>query len=295
MDLKFQLSTDITLNHILERIEHLTFPPIRKKIQTIPLQEPFTGVWALDGKEIIGVILADKKDNGISELFSFYVKPEKRNYKIGSQLLSLLETSLQNQGVSYVQSRYRSDWNSIVTIEKLLDKNKWETPILVRIIAEGNIKAYNKISWPNVKFPSEFSFVPYDQISTDEQKQINELVKNNSIPKEFNPFQHADKIFIPASIMLKYKSKIVGWDIAYRLKEDTIEYNNLFLLNDYRRHGYAIGLLQQSFSRQYDQKVPKVTWIVNADNEPVMKIVEKIARKYLSKYIEVRASRKVLN
>ncbi len=294
MELNFQLSTNITFQHILEKIEHLTFPPIRKKIKTIPLQEPFTGVWALEGKEITGVVLADNKDNDISELFSFYVKPEKRNQKIGSQLLALLETSLRNQGVTFVQLRYRSDWNSLPVIEKLLKKNTWEEPILIRIIAEGNIEAYDKVMWPTVKFSSEYSFLPFEQLSDKDKIQLEQLTKENQIQKEFDPFQHFDKIYQPASILLKRKTHVVGWNIAYRLKEDTIEYNNLYLLDDYRRRGYAIGLLQQSFGEQYKHKIPKVTWIINADNGPVMKIMQKIARDYLSKYIEVKASRKFL-
>ncbi len=294
MELNFQLSTNITLNHILEKIEHLTFPPIRKKIQTIPLQEPFSGVWALEGKEIIGVVLADKKDNGVSELFSFYVKPEKRNNTIGGQLLTLLETSLRNQGIKYMQSRYRSDWNSVHVIEKLLKKNNWELPILVRIIAEGNIQDYKKANWPEVKFSSDFSFVSYEQITSNERVQLNKLIENGQIPKEFNPFQHTDKIYPPASIVLRHKNQVAGWNMAFRLKEDTIEYNNLYLFDEFRKRGYAIGLLKQSFSEQYKHKVPKATWIVNADNTTVLKIVKQIAGNHLTKYIEVRASRKIL-
>ena len=294
MELNFQLSTQITLQHILEKIEHMTFPPIRKKIQTLPLQEPFTGVWALEGNEIVGVVLADKKNNGISELFSFFVKPEKRNQKIGTQLLSMLETNLQDQGVKYVQSRYRSDWGSIHVIEKLLKKNNWETPILVRIIAEGNIEDYKKVPWPEVKLSSDFSFVSYEKITADERTQLNELTKNGRIPKEFGPLQHAKKIYPPASILLQHKNRIVGWNVAFRLRENTLEYNNLYLFEGYRNRGYAIGLLLQSFSEQYKHKVPKATWIVNAENTAVLKMVKQIAGTHLTKNIEVRASRKIL-
>jgi len=294
MELNYQISTNITLNHILEKIEHLTFPPVRKRIQSIPLQEPFTGVWAIEGKEIIGAVLADKKDNGVAELFSFYVKPEKRNNKIGSQLLTLLETSLLNQRVKYVQSRYWSNWNSVWVIEKLLKKNGWDEPVLIRIIAEGNIESYKKVSWPEVKFSSGFSFFSFEEITSDQKAQLDQLIENNQVPKEFNPFQHQEKMYKPASILLEHNTGIAGWNIAYRLKEDTIEYNNLYLLENYRKRGYAIKLLQESFAEQYKHKIPKVTWIVNADNQAVMKMVKQIAGDHLNKYIEVKASRKIL-
>lgn len=57
----FKSANNITLNHIFEKIEPFTFPPIRKKIQTMPLQEPFTGVWSMEGNEMTGIILADRK------------------------------------------------------------------------------------------------------------------------------------------------------------------------------------------------------------------------------------------
>ncbi len=139
MEPTFQSATNLTFKHVIQKIEHLTFPPISKKVSSMRIHEPYTGVWAIKKNKVIGVILADINRAGLSEIFSFYVIPEERNKGIGTQLLSILEDILKKQSVKAVQSRYRSDWNSIHIIEKLLKACSWEKPKIVRIISEISI------------------------------------------------------------------------------------------------------------------------------------------------------------
>jgi GNAT superfamily N-acetyltransferase len=294
MDLNFQMATNITFNHVIERIEQLTFPPIRKKMQTMPLYEPFTGVWAIKDNKIIGTVLADKNPAGYSELFSFLVVPKHRNKGIGNQLLSLLITSLKNQGISYVQTRYRSDWGSYLAIEKILKTHGWEPPHLLRIIAEVDIKHFPDSQWPSIKIPSQYFMFNWGDITAKDRTQIDSMITNQKIPQEFNPYQHKEKICFPISYGLRYQDSLIGWNIAYFLKADTIEYNNLYISENYRKFGYAIALLQNSFQSQYKLNISKATWIVNADNQPMLKIVQKIASKFIDKFIEVKSSYKKL-
>lgn len=294
MDLNFQLATNITLNHIFEKIEQFTFPPIRKKMQTMPLHEPFTGVWAVKDKQIVGVLLADKNPSGVSEIFSFFVIPDERNKRVGSQLLTLLETSLKNQGIHQVQTRYRSDWGSLSVIEKMLKTNGWEAPVLIRVIAEIDIKQFTNTPWPEVKLPSDYSVFNWKELTNADRKQIDRMIMNRQIPPEFNPYQHEDKIFLPVSLGLRNKGIIIGWNIVYSLSDDTKEYNNLFIAEEFRKLGHAITLIHKSTEEQFKLNIPKATWLVNADNKPALKIVKYITADHLSKYVEVKASRKKL-
>ncbi len=296
MDIIFQASAKITYKHIIERTEQLTFPNIRKKVLSMPIREPYSGVWAIKDQKILGMILADHTTNGVSELFSFYVLPEERNKGLGKQLLIALETLLKKQGVKYVRSSFNSNWKSLKTIQKLIASNKWGKPVLIKIIAEGNIEKYRIAPWPVIKMPSDYSFFQWENLSNDDKKEMDLFIKQKEIPHEFNPYQHEEKIYLPASIGLRYKEKIIGWNIVYMLKEDTLEYNNLFLLKDYRKAGHAITLLHKSFGRQYEEgDVPKSTWVINYDSEAMMKIFQRIAAKHVYKYIEVKLTGKKLN
>jgi hypothetical protein len=294
MDITYQLATNITLNHVIEKIEHITFPPIRKKMMTMILHEPFTGVWAVRENNILGAILADKNPMGESEIFSFFVVPAERHKGMGSKLLSLLETSLKNQGIKQIQSRYRNDWGSLAVIEKILQSDGWKVPQLLRIIAEIDINQYTRVPWPSIKIPGDFTLFKWNELTRDDRLHIDEMLRNRAIPPEFNPYQHEDQIFLPASIGMRNKGIIIGWNIVYSLSDDTKEYNNLFLKAEFRKLGHAITLLHRSFGEQHKISVPKATWMINADNAPALKIAQRIAGEYVSKFIEVKISKKVL-
>ena len=294
MDLSFQLATNITYNHVIEKIESLTFPPIRKKMQIMPLHEPYTGVWALKDKQIIGLILADKSPAGISEIFSFFVVPDERNKRIGSQLLILIENSLRNQGIQQVQTRYRSDWGSLAVIERMLKTNGWENPLLIRVIAEIDIRHFIDTPWPKVKLPSDYTLFNWNELTKADRSAIDLMIKNKEVPPEFNPYQNPDKIFLPVSFGLRNKGVIIGWNIVYSLSDETKEYNNLFIRKEFRKLGHAITLIHRSTGEQYKLNIPKATWLINADNEPTLKIVKHITADHLNRYVEVKFSRKRL-
>jgi hypothetical protein len=293
-EINFQSATNITLNHIFEKIENITFPPIRKRMQNIPLHEPFTGIWAVRGNQIIGLILADKNPSGSSEVFSFLVIPKERNKKIGKQLLKLLENSLKNQGVSRLQLRYRSDWGSLPVIQKMLKSNNWETPQLIRVIAEIDIKQFTNTPWPTMKLSTDYSLFNWKDLTGNDRKQIDRMMMGQKVPSEFNPYQHEDKIFLPASFGLRHKSEIIGWNIVYSLSDDTKEYNNLFIVEEFRKLGHAITLIHKSTEEQYKLNIPKATWLINADNKATLKIVNYITVDHLSKHVEVWISGKRL-
>jgi GNAT superfamily N-acetyltransferase len=295
MDIHYQISTNIRFNHVIEKTERFTFPPIRKKIQTMPIVEPYTGVWATNEKnQMLGLILADHKNNEYSELFSFYVVPGQRNKGIGTQLLSLLETALREQGIKWIQSRYRSDWPGKPVIEKMLISANWEKPFLMRWIIEFDMSKFDQARWPDSKLPSDYSLFPWNELTASDRDEIDILLRKKEFPREFDPYQHAQKIFLPGSSGLRYRGKIIGWNIVYSLKADTLEYNNLFIREDFRKLGHALSLLHQSFGIQDRLKIPKATWVINADNKTVMKFTEHIGGWILSRKVEVMGCRKLL-
>lgn len=295
MNPEYQIATNLTYKNVIEKTEHFTFPPIRKKIRTIPLHEPFTGAWAAIDNKMVGLVLADKNKQDIAELFSFLVIPKQRNKGIGNQLLTLLESTLQQQGIKWVQTRYRTDWKSLPYIEKLLHANEWEEPKLLRIIVETDIDKYHVAPWPTIKLSSEYSLFHWGELTNRDRDEIDQLMQRHEVPGEFNPYQHEDKIFLPGSIGMRFRDRLIGWNIVYSLHPDTIEYNNLFIRKEFQNFGHAITLLHRSFGEQYKLNIPKATWVINANNPVVMKICTRIAGKYVSKIIEVKISRKILN
>lgn len=293
MDIEYQIATNLSYNHVIEKIEHFTFPPIRKKVKSMPIYEPFTGIWAIRNNQLLGVILADSNKNKKSELFSFFVKPDERNKGIGSQLLSMLETILEKQGFNSIQIRYWSNWQSSAVIEKLLKNNNWEPPHLLRVIIQGDIQNYTQAKWPVIKLPSAYDLFPWSELNDIDKENIDHLIRNKTLPDEFNPYQHTDKICKPVSFGLRHNGELIGWNIVYSQTENTLEYNNLYIRGEYRKMGYAISLLHRSFDEHYRMSIPKAIWIINANNPVVMKIAKRIAGDLVN-YAEVKVSEKKL-
>jgi len=294
MEITYQISTNIRYNHVIEKTESFTFPPIRKKVLTMPIAEPYTGVWAVRDKKIIAMILADNKSADSSELFSFFVIPDERNKGIATQLLALLENSLKEQNKKFLFTRYRNDWSSKEYIEKLLNNNQWKTPELLRIIASGEINNYPKVKWPVLKLASENCLLPWSEITSEDKKTIDQWIAEKKIPPEFDPRQHGNKIDAEISTAMRKGNKLIGWNIVYRLKEDTLEYNNLFIEESYRQHGLAFHLLKNSCEKQYHSTIPNATWVVNADNMAVLKFTRRVLEGMFQKLVEVKISNKVL-
>lgn len=294
MEIDYQISTNIRYNHVIEKTESLTFPPIRKKVLTMPIVEPFTGVWAVKEKKIIAMILADNKSGDSSELFSFFVVPAERNKGIGTQLLALLEDSLKEQQKKFIYTRYRNDWSCLEQIEKLLLSNAWEIPQLFRIIASGEISAFPKVKWPVLDLNSKTYVFPWNEITSEDEKTIDQWIAGNKIPKAFDPRQHGEKIESGISTGMRMEEKLVGWNLVYRLKEDTLEYNNLFVEESYRKSGLAFHLLKSSCEKQFHSTIPYATWVVNADNPVIMKFTRAVLDGIFQNLVEVKISKKAL-
>ena len=181
-----------------------------------------------------------------------------------------------------------------MAIEKMLKTHGWENPKLMRIIAEIDIKQYTQVPWPTIKIPPDYTLFNWEALTSEDETQIEQMFDDREVPAEFNPYQHDDKIFLPASFGLRKNNDLIGWNIVYSLDENTKEYNNLFLKKDFRGLGHAIALLHRSFGEQYKLNIPKAKWLINADNKPVLKIAQKIAGGYTDKITEVRISQKIL-
>ena len=294
MEPTYQAATNITHNHVVQNIEQLTFPPYSKKIRTMPIQEPYAGVWALDGNLMIGIILAETNNRGTSELFSFYVRPKYRNQGIGNKLLTILEETLKKQGVRILRSRYWSDWKSVSVIEKMLKSHDWETPSVIRRILYTPVTTFKEMYWPKLVLPSDYEIFKWESLTNKDKEDISNMLNEGKIIEAFNPFQHEKQVFLPVSLGLRVNGKIAGWNLGYALKADTIEHNNLYILEEFRNKGIALKLLYDSIELQYELKIPNVAWIINEDNVMAKRVIGRLTLHNARKNIEVRSSQKIL-
>ncbi len=240
-------------------------------------------------------MLADTGSNGVSELFSLFVLPDERNRGIGSQMLEIMEKHLKSNKFRFMQVRLRDEWKNFETVKKMIERRGWELPYVARIIAEADIHDYLKVPWPDHYLPSNLSLINRKDLPDEYEEQLKHIMEVSRIPVEFNPLQHHEHVFLPASYFLTKDSRLIGWNLAYHIAPNCVEYNNLFLFPDNRERGYGIALIRKSFEEQLRLEIPLARWVINTDNGEMMKIYNRLGRKYVKKHIQVFISRKILN
>jgi GNAT superfamily N-acetyltransferase len=265
-------------------------------MQLMHINEPIIGVWALDGNQLMGITLTTVTLQQNAEIFSFFVVPPARNKTLGKQLLTITEKTLNELGIKQVMMRFRDDWGSHSFISKLLLSSGWEDPAIIRIIAELEIKRFPEMTWPNVKLPGDIKIINWNERNKQDDDYLSAQIANQQVGTVFNPYQNPERIYPSTSLLMRYNEKIIGWCISYQMKAGTIEYNNLFVFNDFRNKGYAIKLIELALAAQHlKTTIPYATWIINAQNNAILRVFNQVGKPHVHKLISVKASRKQLS
>ncbi|HYX08958.1 MAG TPA: GNAT family N-acetyltransferase [Bacteroidales bacterium] len=286
MNIKYQLSTNVTLDYAFANLAYMTFPDIRKKAVSHNYKNPLLGVVARDEQKVAGLLLAEfDKKHIVSEIITLYVKPEYRKTGIGSTLLKHAQKALFSSGYKELHIVYWSNWKYSGTVVNLLDKLGWEKPENLMKIYKTNRKKQEKIKWPaSLELPAGYEIFFWKDLTLEERRQLKESQQQTPwIDPGFDPFKNERHIETLNSIGLKYQGNIIGWIITYRNQPDSVEYNNLFIHPEYRAGlTVPVYLLKESIGLQLKSGPENFIWIIGEGNTGM----HIFAARYLNQLIE---------
>ncbi len=291
----YKASFNMTIEFVRENLEKYTFPNIRKQIQSIDIKNPILAVSVRKDNNIVGLCIAEFDDSkSYSEIISFYIEPEFRNEGIGQELLNKTEQILSQKGFREVRTYFWSSWESTESTKHILEKQEWSEPEKLMHVFRTDIARVSNIPWrDNVILPEGYEIIPWSWVSPDEKKEIKD--EQEFMPffsESFSPFYHEDRLAYYTSLGLKYNDKVIGWLLTYWNSPATIEYNNVFIRQEFRL-GIKIPLemIRIASMKQVEQNVPDILWSVGEENSLLEQYLDKKFGDYSDKATIYRSSK----
>lgn len=210
---------------------------------------------ALDGETPIGFAAAVLQPNfRIAEL-KCLASPDT----IGRELLEEMERVLAKRGIGVLMAVYPS----YSPIHPLLQACKWEGPRVV-LTSCYFISHLFSPTWylKGYRLPKGFTYFPWEKLTQDDKRTIEELWKKGDLPSDIYPF-YEETVFEPNSLGLRYNGKIVGWSLAESNAPQSLWYSKLYLDPAFRLSGIAIQLLAASILRHDHVRFPNVYFKLN--------------------------------
>jgi GNAT superfamily N-acetyltransferase len=267
----------MTLSYLLSQYNRYTFPRVSEKVKTMNINDPLVAVIAKTGDTIAGMAVAEfDKAKSHSEIISLFVDKEHRKKGIGSRLVSYITRALASRGYSEARIYYRTDWESKGFISRLVEREKWTSPLTLMHIFKSSIAHKDEVKWTHDRnLPEGMQIVQWDGIDEKLKTDLEQQISIEKIVHPYlSPFINKERIETMNSVGLLYKSSIIGWNITYRIDKDTIEYNNLFVRKEYRKFAtLPIALLNSSVQIQFSSNIPWFIWIIDSADRRMLSFI----------------------
>lgn len=259
--------------------KNLTYPTFRNRLNQLDNYESFIAVGASKNGVPIGLVLGElNKDDGLGEILSIFVIPEKRQKGIGTNLLKLIDNEFKRHNFNRLHLVYIPN-TCTPALEKILQKLGWNDPTPRMLIYLGLIANLQHESWLSFqdKLSSDYKIFLWTELTTQEREDI--LRRQHDIPwysEVLSPFKDETILEPLNSFGLQYQNQVIGWMITHRIAPDTIRYTALHIKQQYKGIGRAISLLANAINLQLQYpEITQASFAVTFDNKPMLKFVEK--------------------
>jgi GNAT superfamily N-acetyltransferase len=288
----------MTLSYMLSQYDRYTFPRVSDKVKTMNINDPLVAVIAKTGDKIAGMAVAEfDRAKNHSEIISLLVDKEHRKEGIGTRLVSYIIKALSSRGYREARIYYRSDWEGKGFISHLVEREKWNSPVTLMNIFKSSITHRDEVKWTHDRhLPEGMQIIKWNDIDGKLKTNLEQQIEDEEIVNPYlSPFFNEVRIETLNSVGLLYRSRIIGWNITYRIDKDTIEYNNLFVRKEYRKFAtLPIALLNRSVQIQFSSDIPCFIWIIdNADRRMLSFIYRRIGPFIDSDVLVMQTSKKL--
>jgi len=209
---------------------------------------------------------------------SVYVSKSFRRRGIGSALFKAVEDSLKKRGAGEIKIIYTFS-NDREGLPATLKKLGWSDPAPFHHVFKMDKKMMDSPFMKYRKLKQDYSYVTWKNFSPGER----EILKGqNWYLKKLSPFAiDEDRIEPERSLILKYRSEVVGWLIMTVDDDETLFYNISYVREDLQRLGRMISIFAEAGSIQVaENKYPYASGRINAKNTGMVRFVDKYIKPY---------------
>lgn len=276
----------------------MTYAEHRPSLAALGQSPEIIAIGATAGVEPVGLGLA-QVDQATAEgtVLSLFIIPALQRRGLGTALLEALEIVLARIGCQRGKLFYNTELPSAAAVERVLQKADWSPPrrymLTARVLDQTGGESLR--SFADVQLAPGFSVFPWTELTLQERAGLEQV--RASIPDSVWPFHDENAPLEPAiSIGLRYGDEVAGWFVAHRVAPTLVRYTSLYVRESWRNTKVLPALLMEIGRRQREFLGPDVqpTLGVLADNEPMIRLVERRFRAFCLPFQEIRVAEKVL-
>jgi len=304
---------ELTLEQALAHAD-LTFPDLRKTAESRPLPEPLLATVLTPAPEagaaaapapLAAAVSIIRPGGAGAEVVSFVVRSGLRGRGLGKLLLAAVEAEMARRGLPAVDLSFRSDWGSAGALRALLAARGWSEP-RTQVLMAGTDARILALPWLAPRpLPPAYEVFPWRELTPGERREIVRRQQREPwFPQALSPFQLEDRIDPEVSVGLRHRSggggraggesRVIGWLLAHRAKEDVVQYTSLFVEEGHCKVGRGLPLIAAAARRQEATGVPRAIFMVQARNRAMGRLVERRLAPYLTERAELLRSGKRL-
>lgn len=237
------------------------------------------------------LVLEQRVGYGHAVLQCIFVSKPWRRQKIATSLLQEARTLCKEKEMAVLSLSYYSDKSSTDTIEALLHKEGWIQPQCESVVFHIHLgSGIAEATWLRERaIPNGLElFLWADQ----EEGQLRQSIETGELdfPSFLSPFKTFAPLELSNSFGIQSAQGIQGWSMTYRLDEDTILYDALYIAPEYQQFGLAFQMLGRSIRVQTEAGIPHAMFTVNQSTPIMMKLSRQWLAPYSWKTSEKRSS-----
>ncbi|KOY84768.1 hypothetical protein AD998_00115 [bacterium 336/3] len=281
MNYQYIVHRGLTTKQVIERYETHSFPSFRQKSNVRNLQEPFFVIEVKLNEIIVGLSIVEfMTDQKVLKVLSLKVHEDYQRKGIASQMLKVAEQIAKNNSAFYTNIVFQDNWNSFKIMPKLLEKTGWDKPQHRLTLAKLHYNQVKDLPWFQIKdYPENFTVTDWSNFTSNDKEYI--LSKQNSdnwYPEILSPFQLENILIKEGSLLLKYKSEIIGWITIHLVSSKSIQITSFFIDKEHRNTKASICLIRDAIERVYKNEIAEqAIFMFEASNKTMLTLSKKIA------------------
>ncbi|MFK7692084.1 GNAT family N-acetyltransferase [Paenibacillus sp. HJGM_3] len=279
--------------------ESLTFQyarPLLQQLNERPTSLALGAEWR-DGArktEAVGLLLLHcPAGSEGAEVVSLFVKAPYRRRGIGTALLRLAEGLLQERQRSKLSLIYYSGKPITPAIESFLHREGWSPPETEGKVYTADMRIAEAPWLQKTGMPSGMRSFYWQELPGEEKTRLEKL-EGSLYPAYLSPFKAVLPLEKRNSLGLRARGETVGWCITYRIAEDTVLYDSVYIAPEYRLSGCAFMLIAQSISIQLEHRIPRAIFAVNREAPFMRRMLDRWLGPYTTGISERKSAHKDL-